>query len=613
MALGDRPPDAASPAPPDSTSSPVLASVPAVTPGPAPAPPPERPVQRRRRAPRPGPRRKPPVIIGSCVDCLHWGPLLCRGRCSPCDGFNRSHPAGDCVGCGRRAVAVSKQHCRGCWKHAAFLAGPLNTGVLFQPETTFDHQQLQFGGMRFSTPGTRRPRPTRPSVPQTALQMPQQMARQAAPGEASAAPRSAKEVSPDQLELPFSAADRQVLECSRRWALQPARLRAPRLRHETPPHLRRVLDLLAAHAAAHGWQDDLHRRAITTVRVAFAGAPPGHRTTVSELQDAGGPASLLRPVLTEFGLLDQPTPRSLDHLIAQRTTGLPESMRADVAAWIAHLHQGGPRSKAKTWKTVREYSRWVQPLLQSWAHHYEYLRELTAADIRRGLSGLPTHRQACAYVGVRSLFGFCHRDRRLFANPTARMRWGARPRPQLLPLTEADYQRVAAHARTPIQRAVLILASVHGLRPHAIRHLRLDDVDLGGAQLHLPSTLTSPEPPPAPSSRSGLRQPLGPISLDALGAWLRERHRRWPLSANPHLLVTDFSAPTTAVMSVYTLRQMFVGSGVTLDRLRRDRFLEEALTYGPDPLHLAAVFGSCPATAVEYSEHAKRLLSPDRW
>lgn len=148
---------------------------------------------------------------------------------------------------------------------------------------------------------------------------------------------------------------------------------------------------------------------------------------------------------------------------------------------------------------------------------------------------------------------------------------------------------------------MLILASVHGLRPHVIRHLNVGDVDLNGAQLHLPPTSTSPR---------GLRQPLGPISLDALGSWLRERHRRWPLSANPHLFLTEVSAPTTAVMSVYTLRQMFVGTGVTLDRLRRDRFLEEALTYGPDPLHLAAVFGACSATAVQYSEHAKRLLPP---
>jgi hypothetical protein len=33
------------------------------------------------------------------------------------------------------------------------------------------------------------------------------------------------------------------------------------------------------------------------------------------------------------------------------------------------------------------------------------------------------------------------------------------------------------------------------------------------------------------------------------------------------------------------------GQAATLERLRVDRQLEEALTHGPDPLHLAAVFG----------------------
>jgi hypothetical protein len=33
------------------------------------------------------------------------------------------------------------------------------------------------------------------------------------------------------------------------------------------------------------------------------------------------------------------------------------------------------------------------------------------------------------------------------------------------------------------------------------------------------------------------------------------------------------------------------GQTATLERLRVDRQLEDALTHGPDPLHLAAVFG----------------------
>jgi hypothetical protein len=39
-----------------------------------------------------------------------------------------------------------------------------------------------------------------------------------------------------------------------------------------------------------------------------------------------------------------------------------------------------------------------------------------------------------------------------------------------------------------------------------------------------------------------------------------------------------------------------------------DRQLDEALTRGPDPLHLAVVFGLTETTAVRYSNAARQLL-----
>ncbi|MEU1107286.1 hypothetical protein ABZ408_41135 [Streptomyces tibetensis] len=43
------------------------------------------------------------------------------------------------------------------------------------------------------------------------------------------------------------------------------------------------------------------------------------------------------------------------------------------------------------------------------------------------------------------------------------------------------------------------------------------------------------------------------------------------------------------------------GQDATLERLRVDRQLEEALTHGPDPLHLAEVFGLDEKTAMRYA------------
>jgi len=50
------------------------------------------------------------------------------------------------------------------------------------------------------------------------------------------------------------------------------------------------------------------------------------------------------------------------------------------------------------------------------------------------------------------------------------------------------------------------------------------------------------------------------------------------------------------------------GQDATLERLRVDRQLEEALAHGPDPLHLAEVFGLDEKTAIRYADSARALL-----
>ncbi len=52
----------------------------------------------------------------------------------------------------------------------------------------------------------------------------------------------------------------------------------------------------------------------------------------------------------------------------------------------------------------------------------------------------------------------------------------------------------------------------------------------------------------------------------------------------------------------------FRETGVTLNQIRMDRQLEEALTHGPDALHLAAVFGISERAAIRYANAAKAFL-----
>lgn len=50
------------------------------------------------------------------------------------------------------------------------------------------------------------------------------------------------------------------------------------------------------------------------------------------------------------------------------------------------------------------------------------------------------------------------------------------------------------------------------------------------------------------------------------------------------------------------------GQDATLEKLRVDRQLEEAMVKGPDTLHLAEVFGLDEKTARRYADYARALL-----
>jgi hypothetical protein len=74
-----------------------------------------------------------------------------------------------------------------------------------------------------------------------------------------------------------------------------------------------------------------------------------------------------------------------------------------------------------------------------------------------------------------------------------------------------------------------------------------------------------------------------------------------------HLLVSQRSALGAGPVSAPWIRELR-GLPATLERLRIDRQLEEALACDADPLHLAAVFGMDTSTAIRYATNARHLM-----
>ncbi len=90
------------------------------------------------------------------------------------------------------------------------------------------------------------------------------------------------------------------------------------------------------------------------------------------------------------------------------------------------------------------------------------------------------------------------------------------------------------------------------------------------------------------------------------------QHYRVTLARAQNIFAGAYGSMTglarTSPSSGHWIKAAFRGQDATLERLRADRQLEEALTHGADPLHLAAVFGLDPTTAIRYATAARQLL-----
>jgi hypothetical protein len=79
-------------------------------------------------------------------------------------------------------------------------------------------------------------------------------------------------------------------------------------------------------------------------------------------------------------------------------------------------------------------------------------------------------------------------------------------------------------------------------------------------------------------------------------------------TANRHVLLSRISALGTRPVSPDYLDK-HQPRGISLEYIRRDRILQEALATGADPLHLALVFNIDHTNAMAYANAARNLLS----
>jgi integrase len=353
-----------------------------------------------------------------------------------------------------------------------------------------------------------------------------------------------------------------------------------------------LLAALAGYGQARGWSPETLRRVRRSLVVLLASQPT--LTSTSPLEAAAVRQFLIDRRLTalrvvEFladqGLVSSNQHATLDRWLARRLAPLPAQLRSEVQSWVEVLRGRGPRpGRPRKAATIQGYLRALEPALADWSARYPSLRQVTNDDVTAQLEPLagPTHRLVLTVM--RSLFGALKTQRVSFTNPTAGLELHREPLPPALALDPARRAGLLGQLHRLDGRLVVLLAGVHALRPHQIRLLTVDDVDLAAGTLLI----------------EGRSRRLDALTLEALRTWLELRRARWPASANPYLLVNQSTAGGLAPVTRGYVQEVFGRLGLTAQDLRIDRLLAEVHATGGDPLTLTRLFGIADTTAIRY-------------
>jgi integrase len=499
------------------------------------------------RRPRHGPDpRHDGQRAQSCGYCLNWG---LGSVCADCLAW-AGRARGTCSGCHRSGVPLRRRRCRSC---------ELRAGQKGPPPAQI---QLAMHG-----PWTRGPRP------HTAGQV------------------SDSQKTGEVSEHLLWAGQAALADARRDWrpAFDTAVLPA------LTPAAAAVLARFDSEAGGRQWTQHtrIATRAALRVLLSWLGtAAPVPEAEVRALAEArhGVLTQRLLAFLSTQDLL-APDPalhhEAMQRAVMQRISEYPGSISAELERWTSVLRGQGRRAhRPLSWRTIWNYLDYVAPVLDDWRQQMTSLRQVTHGHVQSAATSRYGEDAHHLMVALRSIFRALKQERMIFANPCAGISVTRSPAlPAGLP-----HDRVAGlldRAPSPMARFAVTLVAIHALRPNELRAFKVADLDLTRARLTVRR-----------AARTHVIY-LDEITLGCADAWLRDRHRRWPRTANPHLFISRVTATDTMPVSYQHISRCFAPAQITASQLREDRILDEA-RHTADPVRLMRLFGIADTTAMKY-------------
>lgn len=501
--------------------------------------------------------------MDSCVDCFAWGATRHRGwRCIGCDRWHRTRTVGDCEAC-RRTGPLNEHHlCRLCVKQRGLvIARDGWRPDLRAADACRDGHQLFLAD----------------------LFHPAARGRKTGPGARTAAP-------------PPPPPDREwvrIRDQQRSWRqlrlFDSLRL-IPTHRGAGDPDSAPVLQtaLLAyvdEHAERHGWSSstrlDVRAGVRLLLRTQDDPAVVIRATAVLELRKVGISAPGVLTVLEAAGMLDDDREPALVCWCERQLATLPAPMAAELRVWIEVMQHGSaspPRRRPRSHATIRAQLGFAMPVLQSWARDHSSLREITRDAVVAVLPPAGVVRST-RLQALRSIFRILKAQQQVFINPTAWLRAPTPDRP-VPPPVNLNELRDALTSDDPTRALLAALLAFHAIRISQLRRVQLCDIVDGRLQL--------------PTHTVVLGEPV----RERLRNYLDGRTRRWPATANPHLLIHGISALGIAPVSAGWISKRL---GMSAMHVRQDRLLDEAHATAADLRQLIELFGLSASGAHRYT------------
>lgn len=536
------------------------------------------------------PARERNAPIGQCPVCLGWGEKRQSTCCAACAKWRRAFPGQHaCLRCDRTSHVSRDGLCRPC----LLIVRTDDPGWVFKP---VPGRPVQLG---FLLPGLRLPRASSLLLPSNRkdklLQerlgdvVPTKQKWRWLAGRQPVQPASPHLVDPAQTVL-FDA--RRAWHCLTVGALD----QLPAL----TPAAEALIGEFSQQARSRAWNKASRNNGAKTLQILLAwigAAAPIHEADIRALSDR--PGTTIRRVLQFLGergmVIPDPARQgtAVQRTIQQRIQTLPDGIASELCQWVQVVRGEGRREHRELpFATIRSYLNCFYPVLVAWTERITSLREITRDDIREALDGRPPVTARNLLPALRSLFRALRQERIIFRDPTSGITLPAMRRLPV-PIPTDQLRGLIDRADGPMAKLIVTLIAIHGLGKKETTRLLTDDLNLS-------------------SGRLLVRRSTGQhtVYLDELThahaiAWLSDRHRRWPRTANPHLLATGQTADDARnpPIALTVIDAIFLKLGLSPSKLRQDRILDEAM-HAADPVHLMRVFGLTAKPAMRYVQAA---------